>query len=449
MNSNATPSIEKGTENADSASTSTDKRKSDQHSDMIAGIAVVLLIAVGWAVWKVGIATVFLFLVKAVLWAIVVLGALGCVGFVLMAIASKKEDEKTGSSIVAVICAVVAVVAFWLIPERGISYPDLPESASAAEITKVFRPHLYHIEVQYSYGQRVTTREFFGERTSFATRRGSVTGSGILIANDDTAGLIVTNRHVVDPIFSGNVPASVRLSEIQIVGKTPDENHLRKLEVVAVHRERDLALVLVRKNFKRREAVVVVRQADLRQGEPAVALGNPLGIEFVTSEGLISISKAAVAGDMIGTSCPISPGNSGGPLFLVRHGYLAGINTAGFHEEGVQNLNFAEPAEAAVKGLHIDSDGSSSRIKIKISGESPSVQQSWLGLTGRIKARWLRMIPFFLQKFLQENKRKPKSSLPPLWVARPSWDWKISGEERKRVVELAKMVKLVGGETDK
>lgn len=91
MASNATPSVETGAEKGGSASTSTDKRKSAE--PLIAGIAVVLVTAVGWVVWEVGIATMFLFLVKALLWAIVVFGALGCVGFAVIAIASKKEDE--------------------------------------------------------------------------------------------------------------------------------------------------------------------------------------------------------------------------------------------------------------------------------------------------------------------------------------------------------------------
>jgi hypothetical protein len=80
----------------------------------------------------------------------------------------------------------------------------------------------------------------------------------------------------------------------------------------------------------------------VRVGEPVVAIGHPLGLEYTLSSGLVSALRAAeIRGlDLIQFSAPVSPGCSGGPI-LNSAGQVIGIVCLS-HPEG-QNLNFAIP----------------------------------------------------------------------------------------------------------
>jgi S1-C subfamily serine protease len=79
-------------------------------------------------------------------------------------------------------------------------------------------------------------------------------------------------------------------------------------------------------------------------GERAISIGNPLGFEHTLSDGLISARRLHEGRQWIQMSVPISPGNSGGPLFNLR-GDVIGITTAQFGGAfaGAQNLNLAVP----------------------------------------------------------------------------------------------------------
>ena len=159
-----------------------------------------------------------------------------------------------------------------------------------------------------------------------------------MIAHDLKHGLIVTNRHVIDPGYRHS-DISTWHSRVQV--KNPRDAGFTPARIAAFHKDRDLALLLIDRKWDAVEAIPVIKQQTTHQGERAVALGNPRGFEFFTSIGIIS----GKAEGMIGTTCQISRGSSGGPLFLNRHGYLVGITTLMFSG---QNLNFAEPAEAIV-----------------------------------------------------------------------------------------------------
>lgn len=83
----------------------------------------------------------------------------------------------------------------------------------------------------------------------------------------------------------------------------------------------------------------------LAVGQPAYAVGSPLGLELTLSAGLVSSLRNDDAGRLrtIQTTAPISSGSSGGGLFDDR-GRLIGITSATAREESAQNLNFAIPA---------------------------------------------------------------------------------------------------------
>jgi hypothetical protein len=85
-------------------------------------------------------------------------------------------------------------------------------------------------------------------------------------------------------------------------------------------------------------------------GEPVVAIGNPIGLEYTVSTGIVSgIRQRAETFKMLQMTTPISPGSSGGPI-IDEHGAVVGVATATI--EAGQNLNFAVPARYLRALLH-------------------------------------------------------------------------------------------------
>ena len=88
----------------------------------------------------------------------------------------------------------------------------------------------------------------------------------------------------------------------------------------------------------------------IRTGEPAIAIGNPLGLEFsrTVTQGIISAKERSVAVsnnweiNVIQTDAAINPGNSGGALINI-HGQVIGINSLKIASSGVEGLGFAIP----------------------------------------------------------------------------------------------------------
>jgi 2-alkenal reductase len=145
------------------------------------------------------------------------------------------------------------------------------------------------------------------------------TGSGFVY---DTLGHIVTNDHVIDDGLQLEVNFANRTSEpAQIVGRDPDT---------------DLAVLQIQPPA----GVEPVQLGDsdaLRIGEPAVAIGSPLGLRQTVTQGIVSALRApgeesasgpiGLLAGAVQTDAPINPGNSGGPLFNAA-GDVVGVNTA-------------------------------------------------------------------------------------------------------------------------
>ena len=148
------------------------------------------------------------------------------------------------------------------------------------------------------------------------------TGSGFVI--DDT-GLMLTNNHVVT-LDSENVgklsvkfhndPKSYRAT---VVGRSPAY---------------DVALIKIDAPGKKFTPLTMGDSDALKVGQKAIAMGNPFGLEFSVTEGIISAtgrdfqgSNGNLATNVIQTDAAVNPGNSGGPL-LSSAGEVIGINTA-------------------------------------------------------------------------------------------------------------------------
>lgn len=88
-------------------------------------------------------------------------------------------------------------------------------------------------------------------------------------------------------------------------------------------------------------------------GEPAIAIGNPLGLEFqgsVTAGVISALNRTLTIGDnrlkLLQTDAAINPGNSGGAL-VNADGQVIGINSAKLAATGVEGIGFAIPINTA------------------------------------------------------------------------------------------------------
>jgi Do/DeqQ family serine protease len=177
-------------------------------------------------------------------------------------------------------------------------------------------------------------RQFFGdlpEQPRTRVERGS--GSGFIIRSE---GLILTNAHVVD----GADTVTVKLK---------DGREFRG-RVLGADALTDVAVIKVEANNL--PTVAMGNSDQLRPGEWAIAIGNPLGLDNTVTVGIISAtgrrsSEVRVPDkrvSFIQTDAAINPGNSGGPL-LNQRGEVIGMNTAIIG--GAQGLGFAIPINTA------------------------------------------------------------------------------------------------------
>lgn len=238
---------------------------------------------------------------------------------------------------------------------KPVVIPNAPKDASPEQITQIYRLCVYHISIQGP------GKEFKAKPGGFDETAKPVAGvgSGVLLAVDGKRMLVATNKHVICPeAMTGVLDEMKKLQKEyfeqfvfdkrQVLAKRPDQLQPQAAAVAALHVDSDLALLLLEGVVAEPFAIPIVRRRSLIQGERAVAIGNPLGKEFYTTDGLITSTRGE--SDMIWTNCAMSPGNSGGPLFLSRYGFLAGLNTSGYRIVA-QNLNAAVAAEDIILSL--------------------------------------------------------------------------------------------------
>ncbi len=179
-------------------------------------------------------------------------------------------------------------------------------------------------------------RQFFGDlgvTTEPRTRVERGTGSGFII---DANGIILTNAHVIE-------------GADQVVVTLKDGREFPG-EVVGQDTLTDIAVVRVQ--AANLPVVTLGDSEQLRPGEWAIAIGNPLGLDNTVTAGIISATGRSSAQirvpdkrvSFIQTDAAINPGNSGGPL-LNEQGEVIGVNTAIIG--GAQGLGFAIPINTA------------------------------------------------------------------------------------------------------
>jgi S1-C subfamily serine protease len=179
---------------------------------------------------------------------------------------------------------------------------------------------------------RQQVRDFW-TRNVFSVPRG--TGSGFVW---DDAGHVVTNYHVIQ----GASEATVRLAD----GRD------YKASLVGVSQAHDIAVLRIGVGFQRPPPVPVGTSADLKVGQKVFAIGNPFGLDWTLTTGIVSAldrslqrEDGTVIDHLVQTDAAINPGNSGGPL-LDSAGRLVGITTAIFSTSGSSaGVGFAVPVD--------------------------------------------------------------------------------------------------------
>lgn len=166
-------------------------------------------------------------------------------------------------------------------------------------------------------------------------------GSGIIIGKD---GYIMTNYHVVQYADPKSGSSANTVLEVFL----PDKRQA-KAKFIGGDAVTDLAVIKV--DLTNLPVAELGDSSKLEVGETAVAIGNPLGMEFAGSVtvGVVSALNRTIdneALNLIQTDAAINPGNSGGAL-VNSQGQVIGINSAKIADTGVEGLGFAIPINEA------------------------------------------------------------------------------------------------------
>jgi len=175
-------------------------------------------------------------------------------------------------------------------------------------------------------------RDPFSRRTHDVSR-----GSGSGFVWDD-AGHIVTNDHVIDGASGALVGlADGRVLRARLIGRAPSH---------------DLAVLRIDAGRNAPPPIPLGESRSLRVGQSVLAIGNPFGLDWTLTTGVVSALDREIPASggrtiegLVQTDAAINPGNSGGPL-IDSSGRLVGVNTAIFSPSGSSaGIGFAVPAD--------------------------------------------------------------------------------------------------------
>lgn len=175
-------------------------------------------------------------------------------------------------------------------------------------------------------------------------------GSGIIYKKEDGKAYVVTNNHVVEGA-----------KEVEVVLGDDDNGDNRiKAKVLGADSLTDLAVLQI--DGDQIDTVANMGSSgDMKVGDTAVAIGNPLGMDFANTvtKGIISGLNRSVSIDTTGNNQPdwvteviqtdaaINPGNSGGAL-VNEKGEVIGINSMKIAQQEVEGIGFAIPVDTAL-----------------------------------------------------------------------------------------------------
>ena len=198
----------------------------------------------------------------------------------------------------------------------------------------------------------ITNKGVSEVRTMFGTYQQDTesSGSGIIIGENDTELLIVTNYHVVS--------GSNELSVVFSYDEDSDNPSLVSAKLKGYDSDKDLAVISVALSditdeMKSQIKVATIGDSSsLQLGQEVVAIGNALGYGQSVTTGIISALNrevsvtnddgTSITNKLIQTDAAINPGNSGGAL-LNMNGELIGINSVKVASSSVEGMGYAIP----------------------------------------------------------------------------------------------------------
>lgn len=236
-----------------------------------------------------------------------------------------------------------------------VSYVDIGPSVAEKVL-----PSVVGIEVQY------TVNSIFG-----GSGNATASGSGIIISSD---GYILTNNHVVSNTDSSSSNSFYQVSEANSVKVYlyGDSQTAYDAKIIGTDAETDLAVIKIDKTDL--PVAELGNSDELKIGEWAMAIGNPLGLSSSISIGAVSAVNRKVEDSdgieytLIQTDAAINQGNSGGAL-VNSNGQVIGINFMKISSVGVEGISFAIPISQAI-------DVSNELIQYN------KVRRPYLGITG-------------------------------------------------------------------
>ena len=286
---------------------------------------------------------------------------------------------------VALISALIVLGAMYLFPDtlsRIARVEAAPRPVTArGELTEEERTNIEIFDkwkasvVYISTSERIVD---FWTRNVMSVPRG--TGSGFVW---DDKGHIVTNLHVI----SGAAEANVRLAD----GRD------YQASLVGASAAHDIAVLRVQVPANAPAPVAIGTSNDLRVGQKVFAIGNPFGLDWSLTTGIVSALDRSLSGDdggviqhLIQTDAAINPGNSGGPL-LDSAGRLIGVNTAIYSPSGASaGVGFAVPVDTVNRVVpQLIAHGHYARPSLGIQSDDALSRAiaSQLGVTGVAVAR--------------------------------------------------------------
>jgi len=157
-------------------------------------------------------------------------------------------------------------------------------------------------------------------------------GTGFIISPD---GYVITNAHV--------------LSRARYADAITSNQEIRPMDLIGYNLTLDIALLKIDGDY---EYLGLGDSNNVRVGEKVIAIGNPLGLSFSVSEGIVSGVEREGSNNLpyyIQTDAALNPGNSGGPL-IGTDGEVIGINN--FKIAGGENIGFALESNYIKQGIN-------------------------------------------------------------------------------------------------
>ena len=197
-------------------------------------------------------------------------------------------------------------------------------------------PSIVGIEVEYNVNSLIS---MFGRQSQSSTATAS--GSGIIISED---GYILTNNHIVSSASSESYYEVSEATKMTVTLFNDETKYEAK--IIGTDEQTDLAVIKIEKSGLSKAEFA--DSDNIKVGEFAMAVGNPLGMQSSITCGVISaVNREVTDSDgkkftLIQTDAAINSGNSGGAL-VNSEGNVIGINTLKLSGTGIEGMGFAIP----------------------------------------------------------------------------------------------------------